>query len=155
MTVYMNFKINVVKGESLLDFGKYFVLFILRILFFNDIDFYYLPVHTDAFLALNSQMMIRRCHIHVWTCIFCFQANCEMNEVPVFNIEPVWQQVRGPSSLVEQAVEQRVTNYGLLTHHYNLAVIMSAVLTFGMKSAKVLSLFDSKVCQTKNGVVQR
>ncbi|XP_055995292.1 rab3 GTPase-activating protein non-catalytic subunit-like isoform X2 [Ostrea edulis] len=72
------------------------------------------------------------------------EANCEMNEVPVFNIEPVWQMVRGPSSLVEQAVEQKMTNYGLLTHHYNLAVIMCAVLTFGMKSAKILSLFDSK-----------
>lgn len=74
-----------------------------------------------------------------------FQANCEINEVPVFNIEPIWQMVRGPSSLVEQAIEQKPTNYGLLTHHFNLAVIMSAVLTFNMKSAKVLSLFDSKV----------
>lgn len=83
--------------------------------------------------------------------LFYFQANCEMNEVPVFNIEPVWQMVRGPSSLVEQAVEQKMTNYGLLTHHYNLAVIMCAVLTFGMKSAKILSLFDSKVCQKKSG----
>ncbi|XP_061163319.1 rab3 GTPase-activating protein non-catalytic subunit-like isoform X1 [Saccostrea echinata] len=72
------------------------------------------------------------------------EANCEMNEVPVFNIEPVWQMVRGPSSLVEQAIEQKMTNYGLLSHHYHLAVIMSAVLTFNMKSAKVLSLFDSK-----------
>nr|XP_022332543.1 rab3 GTPase-activating protein non-catalytic subunit-like isoform X2 [Crassostrea virginica] len=72
------------------------------------------------------------------------EANCEINEVPVFNIEPIWQMVRGPSSLVEQAIEQKPTNYGLLTHHFNLAVIMSAVLTFNMKSAKVLSVFDSK-----------
>lgn len=72
------------------------------------------------------------------------EANCEVNEMPVFNIEPIWQTVRGPSSLVEQAIEQKITNYGLLTHHYNLAVIMSAVLTFNMKSAKVMTLFDAK-----------
>lgn len=73
--------------------------------------------------------------------------------MPVFNIEPIWQTVRGPSSLVEQAIEQKITNYGLLTHHYNLAVIMSAVLTFNMKSAKVMTLFDAKVCHKRCGQI--
>ncbi|XP_021378713.1 rab3 GTPase-activating protein non-catalytic subunit-like isoform X1 [Mizuhopecten yessoensis] len=73
-----------------------------------------------------------------------FGANCEANEVPVFNIEHLWQDVRGPASLVELAIDQKSTNYGLLRLHYQLAVMMHAMLVFGMKSVKVLSLFDSK-----------
>lgn len=72
------------------------------------------------------------------------EANCEANEVPVFNIEHLWQDVRGPASLVELAIDQKSTNYGLLRLHYQLAVMMHAILVFGMKSVKVLSLFDSK-----------
>ncbi|XP_063427524.1 rab3 GTPase-activating protein non-catalytic subunit-like [Mytilus trossulus] len=72
------------------------------------------------------------------------EANCEANEVPVFNIEPLWQDIRGPTSLVELAVEQKTTNYGLIHHHYHLSVIMLAVLTFNIKSVKVISLFDTK-----------
>lgn len=72
------------------------------------------------------------------------EANCEANEVPVFNIEGLWQDIRGPASLVELAVEQKTTNYGLIRHHYHLSLIMFAVLTFNLKSVKVISLFDSK-----------
>lgn len=72
------------------------------------------------------------------------ESNCEANEVPVFNIEPLWQGIRGPASLVELAVEQKSTNYGLIRHHYHLSLVMQAVLTFNMKSIKVISLFDSK-----------
>ncbi|ESO90130.1 hypothetical protein LOTGIDRAFT_218187 [Lottia gigantea] len=72
------------------------------------------------------------------------EANCEANEVPVFNLEILWQLARGPSSLSELAVDQKSTNYGLLKHHLHLARIMQAVLVFNMKSIKVLSLFDSK-----------
>ncbi|XP_033735108.1 rab3 GTPase-activating protein non-catalytic subunit-like [Pecten maximus] len=72
------------------------------------------------------------------------EANCEANEVPVFNIEHLWQDVRGPASLVELAIDQKTTNYGLLRLHYQLAVMMHAILVFGMKSVKVLSLFDTK-----------
>ncbi|GAB1601306.1 rab3 GTPase-activating protein non-catalytic subunit-like isoform X2 [Argonauta hians] len=72
------------------------------------------------------------------------KANCEADEVPVFNIEPLWQTVRGPASLVELAVDQKATNYGLLLHHYLLCQFMYAILKFGLKSIKVLSLFDCK-----------
>ena len=65
----------------------------------------------------------------------------------MFNIEPLWQGIRGPASLVELAVEQKSTNYGLIRHHYHLSLVMQAVLTFNMKSIKVISLFDSKVCK--------
>ncbi|XP_071079517.1 rab3 GTPase-activating protein non-catalytic subunit-like [Haliotis cracherodii] len=71
-------------------------------------------------------------------------ANCEANEVPVFNLEQLWQQIRGPASLVELAVDQKATNYHLVRHHYHLAVSMHAVMLFNMKSVKVLSLFDTK-----------
>ena len=73
------------------------------------------------------------------------QANCEMNEVPVFNLEPTWQHIHGPASLGELAVDQKPVNYHLTRHTYHLAVIMQAILVFNMKSVKVLSLFDSKV----------
>ncbi|XP_064601694.1 rab3 GTPase-activating protein non-catalytic subunit-like isoform X2 [Liolophura sinensis] len=71
-------------------------------------------------------------------------ANCDANVVPVFNIEPLWQQVHGPASLVELSVEQRATNYGLVRHHYHLSLLMYFILHFNIKSVKVLSLFDSK-----------
>ncbi|WAR19500.1 RBGPR-like protein [Mya arenaria] len=57
-------------------------------------------------------------------------ANCETNEVPVFNLEQIWA--------------QKGTNYGLLTVFHQLATLMQAVITFNMKPVKVLSLFDSK-----------
>ncbi|KAH9519441.1 Rab3 GTPase-activating protein non-catalytic subunit [Bulinus truncatus] len=71
-------------------------------------------------------------------------ANCESNEVPVCNTEHAWQKIQGPTSLMELAIDQKVTNYGLLKVHYHLLKIMSAVLALKMKSVKVLSLFDSK-----------
>lgn len=72
------------------------------------------------------------------------KANCEADEVPVFNIEPLWQNVRGPASLVELAVDQKATNYGLLLHHFQLCWLMHAILMYGLKSVKILSLFDCK-----------
>jgi len=51
----------------------------------------------------------------------------------------------GSVSLVELAIDQKGTNYGLLTIYHQLATLMHAVLTFNLKSVKVLSLFDSKV----------
>ncbi|KAK7502781.1 hypothetical protein BaRGS_00006031 [Batillaria attramentaria] len=71
-------------------------------------------------------------------------ANCEANEVPVFNIELIWQSVRGPASLGELAVDAKVTNYGLVRLHWHLGVLMHAVLVFGIRGIKVLSLFDRK-----------
>ncbi|XP_059162199.1 rab3 GTPase-activating protein non-catalytic subunit-like [Physella acuta] len=71
-------------------------------------------------------------------------ANCEASEVPVCNIEHAWQKSQGPTSLMELAIDQKATNYGLLRVHFHLLKIMSAVLSLKMKSVKVLSLFDSK-----------
>lgn len=65
--------------------------------------------------------------------------------MPVCNMEPAWQKVQGPTSLMELAVDQKATNYGLLRVHFHLLKLMSAVLSLGMKSVKVLSLFDNKV----------
>ncbi|XP_025103721.1 rab3 GTPase-activating protein non-catalytic subunit-like isoform X2 [Pomacea canaliculata] len=71
-------------------------------------------------------------------------ANCEANEVPVFNIETIWQGAHGPASLAELAVDAKPTNYGLVRLHWHLATLMHAILIFKMKSVKVLSLFDRK-----------
>ena len=73
------------------------------------------------------------------------EANCESNEVPVFNLEPLWIETKGTVSLVELAIDQKATNYMLLKHHHHLALLMHAVLVFGLKSVKVMSLFDNKV----------
>ncbi|KAL8566839.1 hypothetical protein ACOMHN_052237 [Nucella lapillus] len=72
------------------------------------------------------------------------EANCEANEVPVFNMEHNWQTVRGPASLGELAVDAKPTNYGLVRVHWHLALLMHAVMVFSMKNVKVLSLFDHK-----------
>ncbi|KAL3873895.1 hypothetical protein ACJMK2_036974 [Sinanodonta woodiana] len=72
------------------------------------------------------------------------EANCEINEVPVFNIEHAWHNGKGSVSLVELAIDKKVTNYHLIRHHYHLALMMHAILIFRIKSLKVLSLFDSR-----------
>ncbi|XP_076441806.1 rab3 GTPase-activating protein non-catalytic subunit-like [Babylonia areolata] len=72
------------------------------------------------------------------------EANCEANEVPMFNMEHNWQTVRGPASLGELAVDAKPTNYGLVRLHWHLATLMHAVMLFSMKNVKVLSLFDRK-----------
>ncbi|KAK3599646.1 hypothetical protein CHS0354_029108 [Potamilus streckersoni] len=72
------------------------------------------------------------------------EANCEMNEVPVFNIEHAWHYGKGSVSLVELAVDKKVTNYHLIKHHHHLALMMHAILILKIKSWKVLSLFDTR-----------
>jgi len=51
----------------------------------------------------------------------------------------------GSISLVELAIDQKATNYGLLTVYRQLALLMNAVILFNMKPIKPLSMFDSKV----------
>lgn len=72
------------------------------------------------------------------------EANCEANEVPVFNTEHNWQGVRGPASLAELAVDGKTTNYGLVRLHWQLAIFMHAVMQFNLKGVKVLSLFERR-----------
>ncbi|CAH1792513.1 unnamed protein product [Owenia fusiformis] len=71
-------------------------------------------------------------------------ANCNVSEIPIFNIEDMWQTIKGPTPLAELAVDQRETNYGLLLHHFHLTVVLNAILEFTMKSVKPISLFDAK-----------
>ena len=73
------------------------------------------------------------------------QACEDSQEVPVLNVEDVWQHSQGPTSLVELAMEQKATNVALVQHHYFLCLILHAMLVLGLKSVKPLSLFDSKV----------
>ena len=63
----------------------------------------------------------------------------------MFRTEELWQGASGPTALVELANDQASSNEQLIRHHYYLAVIMYAVMTFTMKSVKPLSLFDTKV----------
>ena len=67
--------------------------------------------------------------------------------MPVFLVEDLWQNVQGPTSLVELAVEQKEANVQLVEHHYVLCALVHSVLAFSMKSVKPLSLFDTKVYQ--------
>ena len=61
------------------------------------------------------------------------------------NIEDLWAGMVGPTSLVELALEQKDSNVELVEHHYDLCVVLHAVMTFNMRSIKPLSLFDTKV----------
>lgn len=72
------------------------------------------------------------------------QASVDSHEVPVFKVEDLWQNIQGPTSLVELAVEQKEANADLVEHHYALSVVLHAILHFSMKSIKPLSLFDTK-----------
>ena len=63
----------------------------------------------------------------------------------MFNVEDLWVSIQGPTSLVELAAEQE-TNLELVEHHFQLCVLMYAILSFSLKSVKPLSLFDDKVC---------
>jgi len=65
--------------------------------------------------------------------------------VPVFLVEDLWQNVQGPTSLVELAVEQKEANVQLVEHHYLLCALLHAILVFAMKSVKPMYLFDTKV----------
>lgn len=76
------------------------------------------------------------------------QQDC--GELARFNVEDLWQHVQGPSSLVELALEQKESTPDLVQHHYNLCVMMHAVMVFAMKSVKPLSLFDTKVSKSHN-----
>ena len=74
-----------------------------------------------------------------------FQSSQLVDDRPVFDIEPNWAAVRGSASLAELAASGKPTNYGHVCLHRLLVIVMYGVLTFGMKSVSVLSLFDRKV----------
>ena len=76
--------------------------------------------------------------------LFKFKSSEESSDIPVLNIEDLWQNIQGPTSLVELALEQKTCNVPLVAHHHSLCVLMSAVLTFSMRSVKPMSLFDTK-----------
>ncbi|XP_041468264.1 rab3 GTPase-activating protein non-catalytic subunit-like isoform X1 [Lytechinus variegatus] len=76
-----------------------------------------------------------------------YQVEPESSLTPIFDVEDLWQHIQGPAPLVELAVNQTLPNHSLVDVHKQLCIIMHAVMTFSMKSVKVLQLFDYK---TKN-----
>jgi Rab3 GTPase-activating protein non-catalytic subunit len=68
-------------------------------------------------------------------------------------MEDLWQNVQGPTSLVELAVEQKEANVQLIEHHYVLCVLLHAILVFSLKSVKPMSLFDTKVSKITSTVL--
>ena len=77
---------------------------------------------------------------------FVYLQACEdSKEVAIVNVEDLWQNVQGPTSLAELALEQKPANLELVEHHFSLCVMLHAILNFNMKSVRPLSLFDSKV----------
>lgn len=69
-----------------------------------------------------------------------------MEEVsaPELSVEEVWSVAEGPPSIADLALEQKGIYYPLVQHHWLLACLLHAALTFKIKG-KPLSLFDSKV----------
>lgn len=76
-----------------------------------------------------------------------YQVEPESSLTPIFDIEDLWQRIQGPAPLVELAVNQTLPSHSLVDVHKQLCTIMHAVMTFTMKSVKVLQMFDYK---TKN-----
>uniref|UniRef100_T1IPV9 Rab3-GAP regulatory subunit N-terminal domain-containing protein n=1 Tax=Strigamia maritima TaxID=126957 RepID=T1IPV9_STRMM len=68
----------------------------------------------------------------------------ESESAPVFDYEDLWQSTQGPNPLVELAINQKAANYSLLCHHYQLALSMQMMVTFGIKSVRLISLYDTK-----------
>lgn len=62
---------------------------------------------------------------HSWLYVQSVQAN---SDIPMLNIEDLWHNVQGPTSLVELALEQKQCTVDLVSHHYNLCTIMYAML---------------------------
>ncbi|XP_072040283.1 rab3 GTPase-activating protein non-catalytic subunit-like [Amphiura filiformis] len=71
-----------------------------------------------------------------------YQTEAETSLAPVFEIEDHWQLIQGPAPLVELAVGQPLPNHQLVDLHKQLSTVMHAVMVFGMKSIKVLGIFD-------------
>ncbi|XP_068089021.1 rab3 GTPase-activating protein non-catalytic subunit isoform X2 [Hyperolius riggenbachi] len=63
---------------------------------------------------------------------------------PELEVEDAWVAVEGPNSIVELALEQKHIHYPLVEHHFVISTILYAIMKFSLKSAKPLSLFDSK-----------
>ncbi|XP_056446466.1 rab3 GTPase-activating protein non-catalytic subunit isoform X2 [Gadus chalcogrammus] len=73
------------------------------------------------------------------------EADSAVEEVapPELCVEEVWCGAQGPASIAELALEQRGVHFPLVQHHYLLAALLHAAMTFGLR-VKPLSLFDSK-----------
>ncbi|XP_036006973.1 rab3 GTPase-activating protein non-catalytic subunit isoform X2 [Fundulus heteroclitus] len=74
-----------------------------------------------------------------------FYADSAMEEVPApeLSVEEAWSGAEGPASIAELALEQRGVHYPLVQHHWLLASLMHAAMSFSVK-VKPLGLFDSK-----------
>lgn len=77
---------------------------------------------------------------------FLVQADAGVEEetAPELSVEEVWCGSEGPPSIADLALEQKVIYYPLVQHHWLLASLLHAAMTFNVK-VKPLSLFDSKV----------
>ena len=77
-----------------------------------------------------------------------FQADYNRQEKLVFETDDLWNQeaafVSGKKSVVELAVAQPASNAPLVRHHVILLTLLHAIMHFGLKSVKPLSLFDFK-----------
>ncbi|XP_008397867.1 rab3 GTPase-activating protein non-catalytic subunit isoform X3 [Poecilia reticulata] len=73
------------------------------------------------------------------------EADSAMEEIPApeLSVEEVWSGAEGPASIAELALEQRGVHYPLVQHHWLLATLLHAAMSFSVK-VKPLSLFDSK-----------
>lgn len=81
----------------------------------------------------------------------CLQADSAMEEIPTpeLSVEEVWSGAEGPASIAELALEQRGVHFPLVQHHWLLALLLHAAMSFSVK-VKPLSLFDSKVSAHMN-----
>lgn len=77
---------------------------------------------------------------------FLVQADAGVEEetAPELSVEEVWCGAEGPLSIADLALEQKGIYYPLVQHHWLLASLLHAAMTFKVK-VKPLSLFDSKV----------
>lgn len=73
------------------------------------------------------------------------EADSAMEEIPApeLPVEEAWSGADGPASIAELALEQRGVHYPLVQHHWVLASLLHAAMSFSVK-VKPLSLFDSK-----------
>lgn len=65
---------------------------------------------------------------------------------PELSVEEAWCTAEGPASIAELALEQKGVHFPLVQHHFLLAILLHAAMTFSLK-VKPLSLFDSKVSE--------
>lgn len=93
-------------------------------------------IYIEKFLDFCCQLL---CHVLETSMV------SESEPIPLFPVEELLQgqDIHGQTPLVTLALGQKSSNYKLVDHHLHLATAMLMVISFQMKSVRILSVYDT------------